>query len=220
MRRAAMAVLMLLAAAGARAQERPSYLLQTQSLAARSDWTGAWIGIFAGGGLFPIAQNSLTNTPASESAAMTGGAQVGYNYQVGNVVFGATLGAYALSNRRSGPTIELGGRLGYAIVPNVLVYASAGLATAQNRLFLELPGYFAPPARLELSRRQTTGFYVGAGIEYRLAANVSATGEYVYSDAGSIKFDGPFVFNGYADTFKGGQALRLQSLRFGLRYRF
>jgi opacity protein-like surface antigen len=220
MRKALAGLALLWATSLAQADPRPSYLIQGESLSTASDWTGVWVGAFVGGGLFPVAQNSLTGTPASESAAMIGGAQFGYDHQIGQIVFGASVGAHSISNRRSGPTLEIGARLGYVILPNALIYMSGGLSTAQNRLYLELPGYFAPPSRLELAKRQTFGFLLGVGLEYRMAPNWSVSAEYVYADSGSIYFDGPFVFNGYADTFKGGQSLRLQSLRFGVRYRF
>jgi outer membrane immunogenic protein len=66
-----------------------------------SSWTGVYLGIHAGGGWSNLAGRDPTvpNDPwvsASASGAIAGG-QIGFNYQIGNVVLGAE-GTYAWSN--------------------------------------------------------------------------------------------------------------------------
>lgn len=185
-----------------------------------SRWSGPWVGAMVGASVLPLAANSLTGTPSSNSAFVMGGGQAGFDLQWGSFVFGVTGALVAHSHRRSGPAFEFGARAGYLLTPAALLFATGGLSAVHNRLFVELPGILPSPSRVDLAQRLTSGFYVGAGIEYRLSSSWSVAGEYIYSDSGSVAFKGTFVANGFADQFDGAQALRMQSLRFSVRHRF
>lgn len=185
-----------------------------------SNWSGFWVGAAVGGGVMPTYPNTLVGLPSSQQANVIGAGQAGFDIQYGNVVLGVTAAALTQSDRRSSLAFELGGRAGYLISPGALLFATGGLSTARNRLFLELPGILPAPSRVELASQQTYGFFVGAGLEYRIASAWSIAGEYIYADSGSVSFKGPFIANGFADRFEGTQALRMQSLRFSVRHRF
>ena len=161
------------------------------------NWIGPYIGVNAG---YPW--GSASNSGASPSG-LIGGAQGGYNWQIGEFVFGAetdlqysgandTFAAWKFSNPWFG---TLRGRAGYAI-SNVLFYGTGGLA------FGELTGQ-----TFGLSESHATaGWTVGLGAEVGLAPNWSAKIEYLYVDLSSSQFvTVTNTSNGYRfGTFRAG----------------
>jgi outer membrane immunogenic protein len=106
-----------------------------------------------------------------------GGVQAGYNWQVGQVVFGGeadlqVAGAddmfapFKFSNPWFG---SVRGRAGYAL-DNVLLYATAGLAYGAGRL--EIPGLRETQVHF--------GWAGGGGIEVGLTPNWSVKAEYLF----------------------------------------
>src|SRR5213593_3854644 len=99
------------------------------------NWTGFYVGANLG-----YQWGSVTNFPANP-AGIAGGVQVGYNWQIGQFVFGAetdlqlsgaddTFAAFKFSNPWFG---TLRGRAGWAL-GNVLLYGIAGLAYGGGRV--------------------------------------------------------------------------------------
>ncbi len=100
------------------------------------NWNGAYVGVNLG-----YQWGKVTNWPSTSPNGIMGGAQVGYNWQIGQFVFGAeadlqgsgaedTFAAYKFSNPWFG-TVR--GRAGYAM-NNVLAYATGGLAYGGGRV--------------------------------------------------------------------------------------
>ena len=135
------------------------------------NWSGAYTGLNLGYLWGTVDHLRLTPRGAA------GGAQAGYNWQTGQVVFGGeadiqgadaqdTFAPYKFSNPWFG-TVR--GRGGYAF-DNLLVYATAGLAYGGGRLQI---------AGLSESRTHV-GWTAGGGIEVGLTPSWSAKGEYLF----------------------------------------
>ncbi|MEA2922047.1 MAG: outer rane immunogenic protein [Bradyrhizobium sp.] len=165
----------------------------------------SWAGPYLGGNLgyaWGKVDNSLT-----KPSGFVGGAQAGYNWQIGSWVLGLegdiqatgaddTFAPWKFSNPWFG-TVR--GRAGYAF-SNILFYGTGGLA------FGELRGenYF-------LSESHTTaGWTAGVGAEFGFAPNWSAKVEYLYVDLSSSQFTITGVPNGY----------RFGVVRAGVNYHF
>jgi outer membrane immunogenic protein len=190
------------------------------------DWTGLYIGLNAG---YSSATMSETPSDGSGSGSATmpggiGGAQIGYNYQIGGVVLGfeadfdgsmatKSITAGSVSGTNQIPWIAtLRGRVGYAF-DRILVYATAGGAATQVLSTVNVA------ALGSASTSNTTGAWTaGGGLEVALTDNLSARVEYLYLDTGNIPVaqvgatPAPFV------TVTG----RVQDnlVRAGLNYRF
>ena len=114
------------------------------------NWTGLYLGLNAGYASATVANTlsggGLTDRAASTCPGGIGGAQIGYNYQIGAMVVGfeADFDGYAWRRNRSATiatavasgTVQipwigtLRGRVGYAF-DRLLVYATAGGAATQ-----------------------------------------------------------------------------------------
>jgi outer membrane immunogenic protein len=173
---------------------RPVYK-GVRSVVAYYNWTGFYVGVQGGYGwgtsnwdyAFTPATGPVNNRPKG----WLFGGTLGYNYQVGSIVYGIE-GDFSWSNVKDsvacgGFSCEtesrwfttLRGRLGYAI-DRWLPYIHGGLAygdvnaSSTNPLF---PG---------TSSRQV-GWTLGAGVEYAFTGNWTAKLEYLYVDLG--RFD-------------------------------
>lgn len=190
------------------------------------NWTGFYIGLNAGYGWGDIdtTDNSMTTTgplvgvgqgsfpsttfPGADGSAsvdgLLGGAQIGYNYQVGTWVFGAEADYQAVDHKTSssfvgsdlGPYYETSaelqsfgtvrGRIGYAIGDRGtwLPYVTGGLAYGETKI--SGSGTLAGGAATAFSVSDVrVGWVVGAGIEWAFADRWSAKLEYLFMDLGS-----------------------------------
>ena len=165
------------------------------------NWTGPYAGLNLG-----YEWSKVTNN-VTEPSGIAGGGQIGYNWQLGQFVFGVetdiqasaaddTFAPYKFSNPWFG---TLRGRAGFAI-NNVMLYGTAGLA------YGELKGEF-----FGLEEDKTlVGWTAGAGIEYGFTQNWSAKLEYLYMDLSSRTYSITGVDNGLHSSF----------LRLGVNYHF
>jgi outer membrane immunogenic protein len=135
-----------------------------------------------------------------------GGAQVGYNYQDGSLVYGVELDIGYLSAKATdtssqttgtgtsavtststseaklGLTTSLRGRVGYA-AEDTLIYVTLGAAAAQAKAsYLSTTGTTVDQ---DISVSKTMfGWTVGAGIEYAMFSKMTVKLEYLYHDFG------------------------------------
>ena len=165
----------------------------------------SWAGPYIGGNLgyaWGKVDNSLT-----KPSGFVGGAQAGYNWQIGSWVLGLegdiqatgandTFAPWKFSNPWFG-TVR--GRVGYAF-SNIMFYGTGGLA------FGELRG-----ETFGLSESHTSaGWTAGVGAEFGFAPNWSAKVEYLYVDLSNSPFTITGVQNGY----------RFGMVRAGVNYHF
>jgi len=164
-------------------------------------WAGPYLGANLGYGW-----GSVDNNPTQPSG-LVGGAQAGYNWQSGAMVFGLegdlqasaaddTFAPWKFSNPWFG-TVR--GRVGYAF-NNILFYGTAGLAFGELRA-----------ETFGLSESHTNvGWTAGVGAEFGLVQNWTAKIEYLYVDLASDNFTVTGVSNAY----------RFGLVRAGVNYHF
>lgn len=199
-------------------------------------WSGPYIGVNAG---FASGHERLRETSATpfngtdferwraRSEGFTGGAQIGFNRQFGNIVLGleADFNYVDNSRTRSSPSGAVTAsvsdgfigtvrpRLGFAWGP-WLFYGTGGLAygTADTTLTGNGP--------LALSASNTdwrVGWTAGGGIEYALSRNWTVRAEYLHFDLGSATVSG-LASDG--NTYSWRSHLTDDVVRMGVNYRF
>ena len=173
---------------------------------------GTWSGLYIGGQggadfgrdgpdiLFdpkPLSATTVYDTGNSK-AGFSGGARIGYDYRIGDVVVGAltdislmsgstdrgfSVGGVDFSTKdRIDDLGTIRGRIGYAF-DDLLVYGTGGFAYAgrsqSTSIFAPYGGSFS-----ENKDKFDTGYTVGGGIEYLIDPHVSLGLEYLYTDLG------------------------------------
>jgi outer membrane immunogenic protein len=229
-------------------------------------WSGFYIGVQGGAG-WGITEDNLTSLggclvefgvcnevpllpglfrDSYPISGWHGGGTVGWNWQIGPIVFGVEgdisganikgdssctegVGRIPLSSASSCSTnmtwfATATGRLGFAI-DRALLYVKAGGAWAHfdrnlnSGTTISLPGVAFPTPKVGENR---SGFTFGAGIEYAFWGNWSAKLEYDYMDFGTRSYE--FVtFNPITTitTFsRFDDRERVHVIRAGLNYRF
>ena len=204
-------------------------------------WTGCYVGANVGAGWSSQNQNRVDQIgvgPApiaygsDTGSAVIGGGQIGCDYQFGAVVVGLQgqfdWGSLSASHGLPGfptfsmqdTTSSLGSataRLGYAIMPNFLLYARGGFAFIADKDTLFLPGGAGISERASWN---STGWTLGAGAEWMFAPNWSIFAEYKYMGFGSSTIQ----FNAAPGLFPVGEHVRIsqnvQSVMVGVNYHF
>jgi outer membrane immunogenic protein len=210
---AATVALGISAASAADLGQRPVYKAQPAPVVIYN-WSGFYIGGHAGygWGRETITDNITGVTGKTDPSGFIGGAQVGYNWQVSQWVFGIE-GDWSWTNNDGSAAIPgaivkseynwystLTGRVGYA-VDNWLWYVKGGAAWADA-------DYSIGGVKVGDSR---SGWTVGGGLEYGLTPNWSAKIEYNYLDLGKDNIGAPIGV--HADS-------QVHLLKAGLNYRF
>ncbi len=126
------------------------------------------------------------------------GGRIGYDFQRGNIVYGIdgeltdattkarSYNALAAGDRFSleaGRDIYVGGRLGYVISPQAMIYGKGGYTNAR------VESRYQPITTAEselIDKTNLGGFRLGAGLEYKLTPSSFVTAEYRYSHYGEI----------------------------------
>ncbi|MGD0397788.1 MAG: outer membrane protein [Syntrophobacteraceae bacterium] len=174
------------------------------------NWTGPYVGVHLGYGVSEEATNQswvpaapgLTLSP--NPGGFVGGAQAGYNWQCGCFVYGieadfswsgmngsSSVSPYPASGAGTfGTTHEninwfgtVRPRLGYTCGPNVLIYATGGLAygdaSYSGNAYGPVNGY---PVSVSTTK---VGWALGGGVEYAICKCWTVKAEYLYMDLGS-----------------------------------
>jgi outer membrane immunogenic protein len=206
-------------------------------------WSGFYIGGNLGGawshGTWTDSLFLLNFDGGNNNGVFIGGGQVGFNYQVSNLVFGVEGDFDWAANNNNATSVitpvgtlqvtsnnrwisTLAGRLGVAF-DRVLLYAKGGGGWVGADSFtvtnLTTPATFTGGGSTTLS-----GWVVGGGLEWAFADNWSARVEYdylglnsrtIFIPAGSLVLAG-----GGPDTFTTSGNRNVQMLTVGLNYRF
>ena len=183
-------------------------------------------------------------------AGFTGGIQGGYNWQSGKIVFGGEgdFGAfsfdkstnatgnfplvfagtsYALTERASTNwLITLRGRIGYTVTPDLLLYATGGLALTDFHFASGYsdnavsPGLFSGGTGFGARTDIKAGWVAGGGGEWLLDGPWSIKAEYLYLDFGSMSVAVPTSNTAaFAQTMLVDADLSAQVARIGINYR-
>jgi outer membrane immunogenic protein len=193
------------------------------------DWTGFYVGGHVGYGWADKGWRDAFGfgTISHNADGFLGGGQAGFNYQVGQFVFGAegdftwtgidggTSRTFGLAapvtanfNAEVDWTATLTARAGIAF-DRVLVYAKGGAAWAHDRYNTN---FYAFPGTVERSDTRL-GWTAGAGVEYAFAPNWSTKLEYNYMDFGTR-----------AVSFAPGTTTdidqQIHAVKFGINYKF
>jgi outer membrane immunogenic protein len=209
------------------------------------DWTGFYLGVNAGVGIGrDYTRLAAPGGPSFEASYLNpqggfGGAQIGYNYQVSNTMFGALVfgveadfqgtgmrdnytclltctlpGAGGIASQFNQKLDWFGtvrGRVGIATGP-VLTYVTAGWAYGSVKTTLtETVGTTAAFS----SNQNRGGWTVGSGVEASLGGNWSGKIEYLYMNLGD-RLD-LFTLNTFPQAMSTD--IREQIFRVGLNYR-
>ena len=192
-------------ATGAVAADLPSRRAPAPIIAAAPlfTWTGFYVGVNAGYGWSNDDFDSVDLADEDDDGGFVGGAQVGYNYQIGSFVVGlegdiqyADFGSEGAFIGTDGATYDLDrsdwfgtvrARAGVAF-DRALIYATGGFAFADD----------------------ANGWTVGGGVEYAFTNNLSLKVEGLYV---SLDADNEFDFDFDNDVDFG-------VVRAGLNYRF
>ncbi len=179
-------------------------------------WTGAYLGVNAGYGWGKVTKSgSFFNKPNG----FVGGGQIGYNYQMGNIVLGAEadiqysgLEAQAKADTTAIPVINgklrpdwfgtVRPRVGYAI-DRTLLYVTGGLAYGNQKLSVD---------GLGSGSNTSVGWTAGAGAEYAFTNNFTGKVEGLYVNLG----DHTYTFT--TPAVKAGTEFGV--VRAGLNYKF
>jgi len=196
-----------------------------------------------------------TNSP--NASGVIGGAQVGYNYQFANTGFVVGVETDFLGADIKAATTAIGspvtgtgvfpfartfqsvdwfgtvrGRVGYAILPTLLLYGAGGFAyghVSTDFLIGYTNGFFDGASQSDVR----TGWTAGGGVEWAFRPNLSLKVEYLYVDLGGSATiwdgrgchkcppppPGPVVPPAFIST-QTGAPNRFSTIKAGLNYRF
>ena len=222
-----------------------------------SNWSGFYIGGNLGYGWgdgnsdfsflpTPVDFNVNNATLGARSTGVTGGAQLGYNWQIGSLVTGLEAdiqgssingsaratsiiastgapdpnGSFLTSEHKLSWFGTVRGRLGVTVTPDLLLYGTGGLAYGHVDASANSQfngGIFEAPASVSKTK---VGWTAGAGAEWMFAHNWSAKLEYLYVDLGSESAIGDFT--PVDPLFKVGYNWRFREniARVGVNYHF
>ena len=188
------------------------------AMAAVSNWSGLYIGGNVGYGWgdgntdfsflpTPALFEAGNTTLGARTTGITGGAQFGYNWQIGSLVTGLeadiqgsnidgsvhavqTFLGTAIENSfiSSEPKLSwfgtVRGRLGVTVTPDLLLYGTAGLAYGEVEASakFQVEGHDKAPASVSKTK---VGWTAGAGAEWAFAPRWSVKLEYLFVDLGS-----------------------------------
>jgi outer membrane immunogenic protein len=223
-----------------------------------SNWTGFYAGLNVGYGWGDesirvsgdaaatqpaIAAGVLPRSFADDPSGIIGGAQIGYNHQIGWAVLGLETdfqgadiraqqtvstnvpGFFPFTTRGEQNLEFLGtarGRFGVALLDSMILYATGGLAYGH----VELSTTSTNPGCVGICTRGSTsktlsGWTAGGGVEYAFFPRWSVKGEYLYYDLGRVSESltditgrTPGIFQTYRVSVQGNV------IRLGVNYKF
>jgi len=213
-------------------------------------WTGLYVGANVGYSWgdfdheFEAAADALGDFSTSFDAdadGVTGGVQIGYNWQLGNFVLGVEADAQASNVEGSASqlfeftdifstTIEADAgteldwfgtarvRLGYVPTERLMIYGTGGFAfgetTTNASYFVSSIIDFGDSLSEKTSR---TGWAAGAGAEYAFTDNWTFKAEYLYTDLGE---EDVLVIDETLFTASLNSDVKFHTVRLGVNYKF
>jgi len=160
----------------------PEAPMAVDNVAPVGNWGGAYVG-----GTASYDAGRFHNGGDYNARAFGGGIYGGYNWQSGQIVYGAEGDInYNAIDGRAAPGVDgkqgvngsIRGRVGYDMNP-FLLYGTAGLAASNNKL----------DDGTSSDKKTALGYTVGAGVEAMVTNNITARVEYRYTDYQKKSFD-------------------------------
>jgi outer membrane immunogenic protein len=156
--------------------------------AAPYNWTGFYVGINGGGGWGSSSWSAATGSNRFDTSGGVVGGTLGYNYQMGQAVFGlegdldwsnirgttAAVPCTTSCETRNSWLSTARGRIGYAF-DRYMPYITGGAAFGDIK---------ASPAGFGGDRETKVGWTLGGGLEAQIAGPWTAKIEYLYADLG------------------------------------
>ena len=221
-----LAVLMAGAATGAMAADLPTRKSPMAPQPVYSQPAFTWGGLYAGinGG---IGFAKLSNTNFGDPTGGIVGGTIGYNWQMGQIVFGGEAD-FDFGFMKSDNGFNIGGgpgqttyrtnwmtterlRLGYA-VDRALFYVTGGYAGVSTHADIAAPDGFGG-VYTNSKNAWRSGGVIGGGIEYAFTNNISAKAEYLFAPLQDKTY---WSATPYAETNRMSMSLA----RVGLNYKF
>ena len=195
---------------------------------------------------------SSANSGSLTAAGLVAGGQAGYNLQTGPVVYGVEVdfNSFHLSgSQTAGGLVPVGvgqsflvganfdthwlftarGRLGWTVAPQILLYATGGLAVTSMSVgnsFTDNAAAFGFANNVNGSSSTSAmhlGYAVGGGAEWALSGNLSVKAEYMYVDFSSVRtttLNTNLAGATVADVMYTSVKLHANVARIGLNYKF
>jgi outer membrane immunogenic protein len=220
------AVLMAGAATSAFAADLPTRkgtpMAPVPAYAPAFTWGGLYVGINGG-----YAYGGLSNTNFGNLDGGIVGGTVGYNWQMGQIVFGGEAD-FDYGFLKSSNNFNIGGgpgtatyktnwmtterlRLGYA-VDRALFYVTGGYAGVSTRADISAPAF--PRGTYTNSQNDwRSGGVIGGGIEYAFTNNITAKAEYLWAPLQDKTY---WQATPYTET----NHMSISMARVGLNYKF
>jgi outer membrane immunogenic protein len=188
------------------------------------NWTGFYAGVNLGYGWGRASDDFGV---AGNLNGVIGGGQIGYNWQMNNLVVGIETDFQGSGQRQSWAGTGVGftatgsdriryfgtvrGRLGYAF-DRTLLYVTGGYAytnVGADASVTTVPGGVTTTSS---SNTTKSGYALGAGLEYAFAGPWTAKAEYLYVDSGTVAVS--------SGLFTDNLRIRNHIARVGINYRF
>jgi outer membrane immunogenic protein len=245
-------------AADLAARTAPVYTKAPEYAPVMNSWAGLYIGGNVGYGWgdnntdisflpspasFGLANESLNN----RSTGVFGGAQLGYNWQIGSIVTGleadiqgsgikGSAGPITANSVPSGTPFvpsnlvssheilwfgTVRGRLGVTVVPSLLLYGTGGLAYGgvKGSADANEPADGIPVGTLAQTVSKTqVGWTAGAGLEWMFSRGWSAKVEYLHVDLGNVSATAAFDNGTLGTTYTFHN--QFDTVRVGVNYHF
>ena len=162
-------------------EEPPAPAAQPLDPAPVASWAGPYLGIYSGYG-FAGRTFGANGGPITTSGWLFGGFG-GYNFQTGSFVYGVEgdigysgiNGGNGTTYSRNGLEGSLRARFGYTPTDSILLYATAGGAASQQRIY-DAAGTATGTA---------IGWTAGAGMDAKLTESIFGRVEYRYTNFGN-----------------------------------
>lgn len=180
-------------------------------------WQGGYGGVHFGYGFGGIDAGSPVVASVDNNGGI-GGIHLGYNWQQGQIVFGVEgdLGATWSTGNRNANGIDMSastawlaslrGRIGYSF-GSAMIYATGGAALARTSVAVSDWSWAGKADDVLL------GWAIGAGLEYKLAPNISTRVEalhYRFNDKEIVGFGGTVPYSADQTVIRAGLTLHLR----------
>lgn len=198
-------------------------------------WSGCYVGANVGDGWqknHSFDPNIPFDAGMDTGSGVVGGGQLGCDYEIGTLVVGAEgrfdgSGVTGSHPYTGAPLETLGfttdwfatqtARIGYAVLPQALLYGKGGVAEARLSYSDVVPTLFSGSAS-----RVRVGGTVGAGVEYAVLPNLSVFAEYDFTGFDThlttLTYTSPIPF--LAVPYAYDETQNLQTVLFGVNYKF